>query len=242
MKRNILLLLTGVGALSIATLNISCSKADASASAPHEPAPENGAQFKKGEGLALTDEMKKAIGLQIADVGEEKIASAITVNLSVMRPNEASGWVAPQQATQMKVGAEVDLQSEGNTPALKGTLQRIEQMSFGTLSDYEITVSTAQPLSIGTRFKATYHAPASDAVTAIPRSALLKTAEGSFVYAVNSAFYVRTPVKTGAMNEEKVEITDGLYSGDQIVTSPVMSLWMAELQVLRGGKACTCGH
>ena len=59
---------------------------------------------------------------------------------------------------------------------------------------------------------------------------------------MNGKFYLRTAVKVGAMNEQAVEITDGLYSGDEIVASPVMSLWMAELQVLRGGKACTCGH
>ena len=49
-------------------------------------------------------------------------------------------------------------------------------------------------------------------------------------------------MKVGAANEQSVEITDGLYAGDEIVAAPVMSLWMAELQVLRGGKACTCGH
>jgi multidrug efflux pump subunit AcrA (membrane-fusion protein) len=79
-------------------------------------------------------------------------------------------------------------------------------------------------------------------VPSIPRSALLKTAEGTFAYTVNGKFYLRTPVKVGAMNEHVVEITDGLYAGDEIIASPVMSLWMAELQVLRGGKACTCGH
>lgn len=242
MKHPAFPILAMVGVLTIATLNTACSKADASASAAHEAAPENGAQFKKGEGLSLTDEMKKAISLQIADVSEEKVASSITVNLSVMTPNEARGWIAPQQATQLKVGAEVEIQPEGNAPPLKGTLQRVEQMSFGTLGDYEITIATAQPLSIGSRLKATFHMPAGDVVPVIPSTALLKTAEGSFVYAVNGHFYVRTPVKTGARNETQIEITDGLYSGDQIVTTPVMSLWMAELQVLRGGKACTCGH
>jgi hypothetical protein len=242
MKHPSLLILAGAAALGIATLNTSCLKADAAAGTTHEAAPENGAQFKKGEGLSITDEMKKSISLQIADVGEEKVASAITVNLSALKTHEASGWLPPQQAALVKPGVKVDLQSEGNTAALQGTVQRVEQMSFGTLGDYEITIATTQPLTIGTRLKATFQAPAGEAVPVIPRSALLKTAEGTFVYAVNGAFYVRTPVKTGAMNDTQVEIIDGLYSGDQIVTTPVMSLWLAELQVLRGGKACTCGH
>ena len=242
MKHPSLLILAAAAALGIATLNTSCLKADAAASAALEAAPENGAQFKKGEGLSLTDEMKKAIGLQVADVGEEKVASAITVNLSALKSNEASGWLAPQQATQVKPGTEVELQSAGNAAALKGTVQRVEQMPFGALGDYEITIASTQPLTIGTSLTATFQAPAGDPVPVIPRSALLKTAEGTFVYAVNGSFYVRTPVKTGAMNDALVEITDGLYSGDQIVTTPVMSLWLAELQVLRGGKACTCGH
>ena len=67
-------------------------------------------------------------------------------------------------------------------------------------------------------------------------------AEGSFVYAVNDGFYLRTAVKVGAANEQFVELTEGVYAGDEIVVSPVQSLWMAELQLLRGGKACTCGH
>jgi len=243
MKKEILFILASAVALSIAMLSTSCSKSDAAASsAQQQPQPENGAQFKQGEGLSLTDEMKKAIGLQIADVGEDKVASAFTMHLSVLKPNEASGWLPPQQAPQVKPGTEVEMRPEGHAPAIKGTVQRVEQMSFGTLGDYEITIATAQPLAIGTRLKATFQAPAGDAVPVIPRSALLKTAEGSFVYAVNGASYVRTPVKTGAMNDALVEIADGLYSGDQVVTTPVMSLWLAELQVLRGGKACTCGH
>lgn len=242
MKHLFSFILAGAGALGIAMLNTSCLKADAAAGVVHEATPENGAKFKKGEGVSLTDEMKKAIGLQVADVGEEKVVAAIQVNLTASKPDEASGWLAPQFASLVKPGTEAELHSDGNTAAFKGTVQRVEPMLLGTLGDSQITVTTAQPLIVGARLKATLRTPAGEAVAAIPRSALLKTAEGTFVYAVNGEFYVRTPVKTGAMNDALVEITDGLYSGDQIVTTPVMSLWMAELQVLRGGKACTCGH
>lgn len=79
-----------------------------------------------------------------------------------------------------------------------------------------------------------------DARVNIPRSALLSTVEGHFVYARNGDFYLRTPVKTGTQSSERIEIVDGLYAGDEVVTAAVMSLWLAELQYLRGGKACAC--
>ena len=242
MKNLSLFIVVAAGALGVATLNTSCLKADAASTAVHEPAPQNGAKFKKGEGVSLSDEMKKTLNLQIADVAEEKVSSAVTLNLHAAKEDEASGWLPPQQAALLKPGAEVELVTEGNGAALKGSVRRVEKPTFGGMGDYEVTITPATPVAIGSRLKATVHAPAGAAVAAVPRSALLKTAEGDFVFAVNGAFYVRTPVKIGAMNETLVEITDGLYSGDQIVTSPVMSLWMTELQVLRGGKACTCGH
>lgn len=80
------------------------------------------------------------------------------------------------------------------------------------------------------------------AVVSIPRNALLKTIEGNFVYTVSGERLVRTAVKIGTANDAFVEITDGLYSGDQVAVQPVMTLWLAELQSLRGGKACADGH
>ena len=76
----------------------------------------------------------------------------------------------------------------------------------------------------------------------LPRAALLQTAEGNFVYTVSGERFVRAAVKVGVLNDEFVEITDGLYAGDQVAAQPVMTLWLAELQSLRGGKACADGH
>lgn len=218
--------------------------------------PENGAQFKKDAGLSLTDAMKKSIGLKTAEVEEAKVAPSFTVALHVMAgtdgiqpvafspsANSASGWLTAEQAALVKPDMEVEFSTDNPAePRERGVVKRVEKAPYQTLGDYEVSVESTAPLSVGTRLLATFHAPAGDAVTAIPRSALLKTAEGSFVYALNGEFYVRTPVKVGAQSEDHAEITEGLYTGDQIVVSPVMSLWLAELQILRGGKACTCGH
>ncbi len=201
---------------------------------------ESGAQFKTGVGVSLTDTMKKAIALKVAEVGEAKVVPSFTVTLS-SSANELSGWLTAEQAALVKPGMKVELRTEG-TPQTRGTVKRIEKAPYATLGDFEIAVETAEPFETGVRVQATFRATPGEAVTAIPRSALLKTAEGHFVYAVNGTYFVRTPVKVGAQSDDHAEITDGLYAGDSIVVSPVMSLWLAELQVLRGGKACTCGH
>ncbi len=234
--------LTGIGALAFATLNTSCLKSEASAAKESAPLPENGAQFKEGRGLAITDEMKQAIGLQVSEVAEESIAPTITISLDSVQAHEACGWITPDQAKVIRAGMEARLQSATSTDSFKGIVKSIEQMPLGSLGDHELTITTEDSLPAGTPLTATFKGAESDVVPVVPATALLKTAEGSFVYAVNDGFYVRTPVTAGPSDGTLVEITDGLYSGDQIVTTPVMSLWMAELQVLRGGKACTCGH
>ena len=214
-------------------------------------------QLKEGHGLALHPKIKESIGLQVADVVEAPVAAEFTAQLHVvggagglqrvaLAPggagrSEASGWLSADKAMRLQPEQEVELRINGAGATSKGLVKRVEKAAFAALGEYEVVVETEAPFDSGTRLNATFRAPAGDAVPAVPRSALLKTVEGWFVYAVNESFYLRTPVKVGAMNGELAEITDGLYPGDQIVTSPVDTLWMAELQILRGGKACTCG-
>ena len=230
------LILTSIALLAALALS-GCGPVEAKTS---ERPPENGAQFKKDFGLTLTDVMKKSIALKVAEVSEEKIAPSFTATLSASGGAEVSGWLTAEQAALVKPGMEVELRADAGTQT--GRVVRVEKAPYATLGDFEVAVAPATPLDAATRVAGTFRDAAGDAVTAVPGAALLRTAEGAFVYVVNGEFYVRTPVKVGAQSGEHVEITDGLYAGDQIVVSPVMSLWLAELQVLRGGKACSCGH
>lgn len=101
-----------------------------------------------------------------------------------------------------------------------------------------ISLTTLMAESIG--LKTTEVAEDAQARVIIPRSALLTTVEGHFVFAGNGDFYLRTPVKLGSQSANGIVITDGLYAGDEVVSAAVMSLWLTELQYLRGGKACAC--
>ncbi|MDQ3621504.1 MAG: hypothetical protein M3463_03320 [Verrucomicrobiota bacterium] len=216
-------------------------------------------QLKEGHGLSLHPKIRQSIGLEVADVSEAQVASEFTADLHVIQgaggfqrvafsPGaggiEANGWLTSDKAARLKPGQELGLRVDGpaGSATEKGVVKRLEKSPYATLGDFEVVVETAAPFDTGTRLLAMFQSPAGDAVPAVPRSALLRTVEGWFVYAVNESFFLRTPVKVGAMNGELAEITDGLYAGDQIVVSPVNTLWMAELQILRGGKSCTCGH
>lgn len=239
-------------ALCFAAVLSACSRQEHTSHETHERPPENGAQYKDREGVALTDVMKKSIGVTVAEVEDAKVAPTFTVPLHVMPASgfqkialtatsrEAAGWLTAEQARLVQPGMRVELQGNG-ADALAGTVARVEQAAFQISGEFEVTVEAARPLEIGSRVLATFRGASGESVTAIPTAALLKTAEGHFAYVVNGERYVRTPVKVGARSAERVEITDGLYSGDQVVVTGVTALWLAELQVLRGGKACTCG-
>ena len=80
--------------------------------------------------------------------------------------------------------------------------------------------------------------PKSTPVTVIPSAALLRTIQGTYVYTVNGDAYYRTAVTTGGSAGGKIEITDGLYAGDQVVAKPVETLWLIELRATKGGGHC----
>ena len=240
MKSSVVVILFSMGVMAL--LGTSCHKSDAAAAQTEEKAAENAARFKTGEGVSLSPEMKKAIGFKVVEVGEDKINDTISLNFTTISATQARGTISSERAKLIKLGMEILLVSEAPDSTVKSHLSGVEKILFGTPGDCEVIVTTKPILHPGSSWKANLEIPSSSAVTVIPVSALLKTAEGHFVYTVNGQFYLRSPVKTGSRNDVFVEITDGLYSGDQVVATPVMSLWLAELQVLRGGKSCTCGQ
>lgn len=82
----------------------------------------------------------------------------------------------------------------------------------------------------------------SGSVAAIPKDALLRTVRGDFVYVTNGEWFLRTPVVVGVSDATHLEIRDGLYEGDTIVTKGVRALSLSEIQALNGGVGCADGH
>jgi hypothetical protein len=80
------------------------------------------------------------------------------------------------------------------------------------------------------------------AVLTIPAGALLRTVRGDFVFVDNGGWFLLTPVVATRSDGARVEISDGLYEGDVVVTRGVRKLALAEIQALNGGVGCADGH
>jgi hypothetical protein len=233
-----------------------CGKQEQSATTDVQNAEAFATHYKQGKGLLMPEETKKTLGVQIAEVAETKLAPIFTAEVQVFRrandlrkvssdakapTAEASGQISSEQAKALTVGQAVTL--EPATPGadkVQGKIIAVDQLG-GSKGAVEVLIEIPDAegrFPIGTGFEAVFAASEPREVTAIPLSALLESVEGTFAYTINDKYLLRTAVKTGARNDEFVEITDGLYAGDQIVTTPVLSLWLAELQAIKGGKPC----
>jgi hypothetical protein len=219
-----------------------------------------GVTFNAKYGLLVPPETARFIGLQVVDVEERKVSSVLQFSAHIYRAaNEAqfasaqasesaaalaSASLSSADADLLRLGQSFNVQSEaGDTLSgrVVGVNRDLEKAS-GHVEVLLAIIDERARLARGAFVSiAVLLAGEKDAVS-IPCSALLRTAQGDFVYTVSGEHFVRAPVKVGMVNHDFVEIGDGLYSGDRIVINPVMTLWLAELQSLRGGIACADGH
>lgn len=208
-----------------------------------------GASFKAGKGVSVTDETKQILGLKVADVAEENLPHTIPFTAQVYAtttagvtpgtpapplPLRASGLLAPAAAALVRAGMTVQFTAPTGT-ATAGTVRTVHPALASGDAEIDAALPPTAAFTPGEFVRAVITVARPDAVTVIPRSALLRIAEGTFVYAVNGSAFVRTAVKVGAEGNDRVEITDGLLAGDAVVTHPVQTLWLIELLAVKGG-------
>ena len=198
--------------------------------------------FKEGKGLFLPPETKQSIGLQIADVTDQKLSQRITAQVHVYeaRPggvSRASGMVSQDQARLLRAGQPVSLSSTSGE-GVEGKLTRVDGQTQLVPGQAEIVIeipaNETQQLP-GASLIATMSEKSDESLTAVPAAALLRAAQGDFVYVVNGERLLRTPVKVGDEGDGFVQIKDGLYAGDKVAVKPVQVLWLTELRLASAG-------
>ena len=194
----------------------------------HEEGKGGGVSFKEGRGLALNPDIIRALDLKTAEAEERPITAEMKLLAQVFETTPrvlASASVPAAEAERLEkqvfTGAKlIRVDRASATATRRGdaifALERSPVPQFGEF--VELTLAS-EPRSALT----------------VPHSAILDAATGTFVYVVNGENYLRTAVKIDARSGDFVEITDGLYAGDVVVTTPVNQLWLSELRLTKGG-------
>jgi hypothetical protein len=254
-------------AATIALISAGCGSQESanhsheSGESPQTHEAETGISFSAKNGLLIAPATAKFIDLKIADVEERTISTTFQFPAQVYHaagearptapqftsapPALATGIISQVDATRLSKGQAVSVQSPNVGVSFPGrivSLNRNLEKATGQVEVLLAISSAEQPFITGAFITVIVPLDGEKSVVSIPRPALLRTSEGDFVYTLSGAHYVRTQVKLGTSNREFAEVTEGLYAGDRIVVQPVMTLWMAELQSIRGGKSCADGH
>ena len=218
----------------------------------HEHAEESkgGARFDPGKGVILSAETRQSLGVKTAEVEMRKIPLEVRFSAQVFGENhkptaaetyhadctaKAAGLLPEDTAAHVRPGAFARLKTNWGESFGGVVLGLNKALAIGDVEVLVGATNSGAHINPGDFLSATIVIPPGKAVFGVPESAVLRTAEGSFVYTMNGDAYHRTAVKTGAEGEGFIEITDGLLSGDIAVTTPVEKLWLIELRATKGG-------
>ena len=209
-----------------------------------------GAAFKPGEGIVLSDETREILGVEVVKVTQEKLSQQVRFSVQIFSETHrfayvggdhagcefhGSGFLPPDKAALVEPKMPVHLLT-GAKETVDGFVVAVQEtLVYGEAEVILGITKAGGKLKDGEFVTATITRSRDEAVIVIPSSALLRTAEGMFVYAVNGEAYSRTAVKVGGEADGKVEIADGLLPGGQVVTHPVETLWLIELRATKGG-------
>lgn len=209
----------------------------------------SGATFKPGEGVIVSDETQKILGLEIADVAEKNIPKLVQLHVQIFGESHryldadmdhagcdvhGSGFLMPDQASLVEPKQPVTILTRSGQ-SLEGFVLSVNRTLQGETEVLVGVKEAATKLKEGDFATATIAIPRNKPSVVIPRSALLRTAEGDFAYTVHEDAFLKKSVNVGSETSEYVEIADGLSPGDKIVVKPVETLWLIELRVTKGG-------
>lgn len=127
----------------------------------------------------------------------------------------------------LKIGMPVTLEKSGNT--YNGTIteigETVDAQSGGLFLVKAITEADGDKLAGGTAVKLTVDTYRSENAVLLPYDAVHFESEQAYVFVISDHKAVRTPVTIGLMNDDIVEITEGLKAGEQVVAT-----WSSQLE------------
>lgn len=239
----------GYGLVLVLTLALGATGVRA---AEREPATTvQAAVFKEGQGVILSAATAAAIGLVVVDVEETTLVADTRLAGQVYRAADeasqnlgeragcayASAMVTPEAAQNWEPEAPFRVSLGGETATGRVVMVDHSMIEAGG-QQVDVLLEIPDPdnaLRIGSFVEASLAGGAGVPATVVPRSAVLHTAQGPFVFVRNGDAFLRTPVVLGTPGAQSIEVADGLFEGDSIAASAVETLYLIELRATKGG-------
>ncbi|MEW6306814.1 MAG: hypothetical protein AB1705_25395 [Verrucomicrobiota bacterium] len=199
--------------------------------------------YHEGKGVRLPDELRRTLGVETVEVAEKSVTPRLTKQAQVFRAATASqpaiavAWLSEAEAKPLHPGQSVELRGL-TTNTITGALIRLENHAPGQTEALIEFAGASKQFPVGATLTATFASDRALTALAVPESAVIHGAAGAFVFAVNGDHFIRTPVKLAVTEAGWSMVTDGLYTGDAVVTKAADSLWLIELCALKGGSPC----
>jgi len=209
-----------------------------------QPVPNVGISYSVKDGLLISAETGKFIGLETTEVFERPIAATREISGRVFRvaatndPCALASALIPAGEAALVPPGQISLPMPSSQVA---KVLRHDSIGAGQSGMVEAILQLHDPertLTDGASVTAHFTVGDTNSVLVIPNAALFHATSGDFVYLENGAHFARAAVKPGRKDGEFTEVTDGLFTGDKVVIHPVMTLWMTELHNINGGDAC----
>ncbi len=216
-----------------------------------KPKDDSGIAFTPKAGLSVPEDVARHIGLQLAAVTERKVSGQLGFTAQVYaeagpparRVALGSAWVEARFAQSLPGGTDIVAITAGGH-SRTGVVTRVVPAANPDSPAEILLELRAGPgeLKVGDFARITVATGGREAVTVVPRAAVLRTPAGHFVYVVNGRHLIRAPVTVGGEQDGFVELTTGLLAGDKIAVAGVAMLRLAELHHTNGGDACCVPH
>ena len=190
---------------------------------------EHGAEYDKAKGIELPAKISTELGIELQTpqcryLRQTRRLEAVIVSLS---PKTASAKIRENEAANIEkcVPAKAKLlQKDCSLRDSAGVVEFVFQLPDDT-----------PPREIGDFVSVDVFAEKAVKI-ALPKSAVLDSAEGKFVYIFKDGYFKKTGVETGIEDGNFCEITKGILATDKIVVAAADRLRLLELRLVNGGS------
>lgn len=187
--------------------------------------------------ITLSEETAKHLEVRFAEAERRAMASSVAVNAEIVTRNKdgsakASAVVSKTEAQSLKEGLEGSIVGIPESERIA----RIAKIHLSANGLVEVILDVKSPAPEVREIRLSFSSSRPETAVVVPKTAVLKTVEGTIVFVKQGHRLVRTEVKTGRTDGEAIEVVEGIREGELVVTHPVKRLWLAELHSQRGGE------